>query len=129
MTDAPDRPQPELAAEVGPWGGPVYSYRGAEIRCPKGGHVCGLLMEGHPPHGMTFGVVGTVTRLVDLWMEERRLPDHSAGRLTLSGSSGKSCGLRHERDAGLTAWPMPASSTPEEREAERVPVCRCPRHS
>jgi hypothetical protein len=33
-------------------------------------------MEGHPLHGMTFGVVGTVTPLVDLWVEERRLPDH-----------------------------------------------------
>ncbi len=33
-------------------------------------------MKGHPLHGMTFGVVGTITALVDLWVEERRLPDH-----------------------------------------------------
>ena len=33
-------------------------------------------MEDYPLHGMTFGAVGTVTRLVDLWIEERRLPDH-----------------------------------------------------
>ncbi len=33
MTDAPDRPQPELIAAEGPWGGPVYHHRGAEIRC------------------------------------------------------------------------------------------------
>ena len=39
-------------------------------------HVCGLLMEGRPLHGMTFGVVDPITPLVDLWVEERRLPDH-----------------------------------------------------
>ncbi len=58
MTDAPQHPQPEQTAAQGPWGGPAYAYRGAEIRCAKGGHVCGLLMEGHPLHGLTFGVVG-----------------------------------------------------------------------
>ena len=54
----------------------MYRHRGAEIRCLKGGHVCGLLMPDHPLHGATFGVVDTVTKLVDLWVEERRLPDH-----------------------------------------------------
>ncbi len=76
MTDPSERLQPELTAEAGPWGGPVYRYRGAEIRCNKGGHVCALLMEGHPLHGATFGVVGTVTKLIDLWVEERRLPSY-----------------------------------------------------
>jgi hypothetical protein len=66
MTDAPARPEPQLTAAQGPWGGPVYAYRGAEIRCNKGGHVCGLFMEDHPLDGWTFGVVGTVTPLVDL---------------------------------------------------------------
>ena len=80
MTDTPTRPQPELTAAAGPWGGPTYAYRGAEIRCAKGGHVCGLLMEDHPLHGSTFGVVGTVTPLVDLWVEERRLPGYSPRR-------------------------------------------------
>ncbi len=36
----------------------------------KGGHVCALLMEEHPLNGATFGVVGTVTPLVDLWIRE-----------------------------------------------------------
>jgi hypothetical protein len=76
VTDVPSRPQPEQTAAEGPWGGPAYAYRGAEIRCAKGGHVCGLLMKGHPLDGHTFGVVGTITPLVDLWVEERRLPDH-----------------------------------------------------
>ena len=31
-----------------------------------GGHVCGLFMPEHPLHGCSFGVVGTVTSLVDL---------------------------------------------------------------
>ena len=75
MTEAPDR-RLHLTAAEGPWSGPTYAYRGAGIRCAKGGHVCGLLMEGRPLHGMTFGVVGTITPLVDLWVEERRLPDH-----------------------------------------------------
>ena len=79
MTDAPAipaRPEPEMTVEVGPWDGPVYRYRGAEIRCTKGGHVCGLYMEGHPLHGHSFGVVGTVLPLVDLWVDIRGLPEH-----------------------------------------------------
>ena len=77
MTDAPPaRHEPELVTAEGPWGGPVYSYRGAEIRCNKGGHVCLLLMEGHPLHGMTFGVAGTVTPLVASWVERGGLPAH-----------------------------------------------------
>lgn len=67
---------PELVVAEGPWGGPVYRYRSAEIRCLRGGHVCGLLMEAHPFHGATFGVPGTVTPLIDLWLDEGRLPNH-----------------------------------------------------
>ncbi len=63
-----------MTAEAGPWGGPVYRNRGAEIRCLKGGHVSALLMEGHPLDGHTIGVVGTITHLVDLWIREQRLP-------------------------------------------------------
>jgi hypothetical protein len=28
MPDTPERPEPELTAAEGPWGGPVYRYRG-----------------------------------------------------------------------------------------------------
>ena len=76
MTDAPERRDLLETASAGPWGGPVYNYRGAEIRCNKGGHVCTLLMEEHPLHGATFGVPGTITPLVDLWLDERRLPGY-----------------------------------------------------
>jgi hypothetical protein len=76
MTDAPHRPEPELVAAEGPWGGPVYNHRGAEIRCQKGGHVCALLMPGHPLDGLTFGAPGTVAGLIDLWVQERRLPGY-----------------------------------------------------
>ena len=48
----------------------------ARIECGPGGHVCGLFMEGHPLDGMTFGVVGIVTPLVDVWLDEGWLPDH-----------------------------------------------------
>ncbi len=74
MTDTPARPVPELTVAEGPSGGPVYRYRGALIQCAKGGHACVLLMEGHPFHGASFGAVGTVTLLVDLWIEGRLLP-------------------------------------------------------
>jgi hypothetical protein len=74
MTEA--RPEPELVTAEGPWGGPVYRHRGAEIRCNKGGHVCALLMEGHPLHGHTFGAPGTVAKLIDHWVEDGRLPGH-----------------------------------------------------
>ncbi len=43
---------------------------------PSGGHVCGLIMPEHPLHKSTFGVVGTVTPLVDLWLDEGRLPSY-----------------------------------------------------
>jgi hypothetical protein len=41
----------------------------------KGGHVCGPVMEGHPLDGLTFGVVSTITPLVDGWIDAGRLPD------------------------------------------------------
>ena len=74
--DPPDPPQLLQTAEQGLWGGPTYSYRGARIECMKGGHVCGLFVPEHPLHGTTFGVVGTITPLVDLWVDERRLPKY-----------------------------------------------------
>ena len=33
-------------------------------------------MPDHPLNGSTFGVPGTLTKLVDLWVEERRLPSY-----------------------------------------------------
>jgi hypothetical protein len=76
MTEAPRTPDLELVTAEGPWGGPVFRYRGAEIRCNKGGHVCALFMPGHPLDGHSFGAPGTITHLVDLWIKEQRLPDH-----------------------------------------------------
>ena len=76
MSEAPTPPDLELVAAEGPGGGPVFRYRGAEIRCLKGGHACVLFMEGHPFHGATFGAVGTVRLLVDLWIKGRLLPGH-----------------------------------------------------
>ncbi len=50
--------------------------KGSTIRCLKGGRICALLMSDHPLNGSTFGVPGTLTKLVDLWVEERRLPSY-----------------------------------------------------
>jgi len=33
-------------------------------------------MPGHPLHGSSFGAVGTITPLIDLWVEEWRLPGY-----------------------------------------------------
>ena len=33
-------------------------------------------MRDHPLNGATFGVVGTVTPLVDVWLDEGRLPQY-----------------------------------------------------
>ncbi len=33
-------------------------------------------MKDHPLHGATFGVPGTITPLIDLWVDERRLPNY-----------------------------------------------------
>lgn len=63
------RPEFEQKADSGPWGDPTYSYRGARIECYRNGHVCGLQMEGHPLYGQTFGAAGTITPLIDLWVE------------------------------------------------------------
>ena len=76
MTEPPQRPQPEMTTAAGPWGGPVYRHRGAEIRCAKGGHVCSLFMEGHRLHGSSFGVAGTITPLIDAWLDKGRLPSY-----------------------------------------------------
>jgi hypothetical protein len=70
----PDRPRPDQAAVAGPWGGPTYGYRGARIDCSKGEHVCGLFLAGHPLDQLSFGVVGTIMPLVDLWLDEGRVP-------------------------------------------------------
>ncbi len=58
--------EPEQTTVEGPWGGPIYAYRGAGIWCAKSGHVRALLIESHPLHGRGFGIVGAVTGLVDL---------------------------------------------------------------
>lgn len=69
-------PEPEQTSASGPFSGPSYRYRGAIIDCQKGGYICRLVMPDHPLHGRSFGVVGTITPLVDLWLNERRLPRH-----------------------------------------------------
>jgi hypothetical protein len=33
------------------------------------GHVWRLTMPAHPLHGHSFGVAGTITPLVDLWLD------------------------------------------------------------
>ena len=74
--DPPERPQPEQAAAQGPRRGPTHGHRGARIECGPGGHVRGLFLAGHPLDGTTFGAVGAMTPLVDLWLDGGRLPGY-----------------------------------------------------
>ena len=39
---------------------------------------CRLILDGHPLTGQTFGVAGTITPLVDLWLNEGRLQSEDA---------------------------------------------------
>jgi len=55
-------------------GRPSDVCHGARIECASGGHACGVFMPEHPLHGRNFGVVGTVTSLVDLWADTGRRP-------------------------------------------------------
>ena len=75
MADLSPHQIQQLAA-VGRWGGPSYRYRDAAIHCCPGGHVCGLVLRDHPLNSVTFGAVGTITPLVDAWLDEGRLPRH-----------------------------------------------------
>lgn len=62
-------PQLTLTAEVGPWGGPTYSYRGARIECLPAGLRCILFMPGHPRNADIFDTLGAITLLIDLWLD------------------------------------------------------------
>jgi hypothetical protein len=42
----------------------------------KGGHVCRLQLPAHLLTGMSFGVARTITPLVDLCLNEGRLPSY-----------------------------------------------------
>ena len=70
----PERAKLVETAADGSLGGPSYTYRGAVIDCQKGGHVCRLVMPEHPLDGHSFGAAGTITPLVDAWLDEGRLP-------------------------------------------------------
>ena len=66
----------EETAKPGPWGGSTFAYRGARIECLPGNHVCDLFLVGHPLSGNYFGLPGTMTPLLDLWVEKRQLPGY-----------------------------------------------------
>ena len=72
----PVQHQLKVIADEGVLGGPSYCYRGAVIDCMKGGHMYRLALSEHPLSGMSFGVAGTITPLVDLWFDAGRLPDY-----------------------------------------------------
>ena len=82
MTNVPDPPtlvacpKPEQTAGVGPLGGPSYKYRGATIDCQPGGYTCTLRMPDYPFHGWGLGSVDVITMLVDLWLEQKRMPKY-----------------------------------------------------
>lgn len=72
----PARPEPELTAAEGRFGGPSYVYRAAVIDCQKGRHVFHPQMPAPPLDGVCHGVAGTLTPLVALWLDNGRLPSY-----------------------------------------------------
>ncbi|RZA30610.1 MAG: hypothetical protein EOP02_00920 [Proteobacteria bacterium] len=67
---------PQQPSRRGTRGGSTFAYRGARIECLPGNHVCGLFMAEHPLSGSSFGAPGTITPLVDLWIEKQQLPGY-----------------------------------------------------
>ena len=90
LASGPDlsrRPEPDrLRTPEGPLGGPAYEHRSAMIHCHPGGHVCRLVMPGHPLDGQVFGAPGTIVYLVDLWLDHQRLPPWIKATPKASGS-------------------------------------------
>lgn len=76
LTPEPTLHSLEETAKPGPWGGSTFAYRGARIECLPGDHVCGMFLDGHPLSSCSFGAPGTITLLVDLWIEKRQLPGY-----------------------------------------------------
>lgn len=50
---------------------PLASFRYLLNGC---GRVFALLMDGHPLHGLTFGVPGTITPLIDSYLDHGHPP-------------------------------------------------------
>jgi hypothetical protein len=50
--------------------------RRARIECFKGGRSCSLFTDRHPLHGRGFSALGTITPLVEPWLDEGRLPSY-----------------------------------------------------
>lgn len=74
MTLLPEQPEPvrhsmEIVADVGPWGGPTRTYRGARIEANKQGLQFGLFLEGHPMHRQTMGNWENMVPLIDAWLD------------------------------------------------------------
>lgn len=59
---------------VGPLGGPIYSYQGVRIVANAPSAVSVLDWPEHPMHGMQKGAPATWLGIIDLWLEEKKLP-------------------------------------------------------
>ncbi|MBI0536369.1 hypothetical protein D9599_12365 [Roseomonas sp. KE2513] len=75
------RDSPRRLARSGPSGyphwGPSYAYRGAVIHTDRRETYYLFELEGFPHGGWTgLGSLWAVTRLVDCWLDEGRLPPH-----------------------------------------------------
>jgi len=62
-----------LRAE-GSWGGPVYTYRGAEVWSDAASARWQVWISDHPLRGLTLYGPDRAIRIVDAWAEGRRLP-------------------------------------------------------
>jgi len=63
-----------LVHDAGPWGGPVYAYRGAEIWVNATQRRWQVWIEDHPLRGLTLHSMARAIRIIDAWIDGRRLP-------------------------------------------------------
>lgn len=65
---------PRLLREDGPWDGPVYAYRTAEIWADATGERWQVWIEDHPLRGLTLPSIARAIRIIDAWTDGYRLP-------------------------------------------------------
>jgi len=70
------RPDPELrlVESSGPWGGPVYEYRGAQIWANAAATEWQLWIDDHPLRGLSLRRLSRAIELADAWIDRRALP-------------------------------------------------------
>ncbi len=68
---------PTLIEQEGPWGGPRYNYRGAELWSDAAGRRWQVWIESHPLRGLSLPSRQRAMAIVDRWVDRGDLPEAS----------------------------------------------------